>query len=237
MIGSNYIELYWPKSNFDDICLIQPIREIDGQVQQLFLNGRFSNNNKQNNLNLASNNALSASVCRRLTLTSGEDLSGVDFVIKGMQNGIDIIETIAGPNNENKISDNYFDYIYNITPSDNIEGSIAIGTDQAGYMTQIALNTRNRKKILDFAFNLIVDPIPENDTQIQVALYGSLKYQKGLIDNLIDNNNYFLVNKDAFPLKEPDFLNFEVTAPVLIPAITLNTENASFRLQFVDGNN
>jgi len=76
----------------------------------------------------------------RITLSSGANLSGVNFLITGYQNGIFISETLAGPNSNTVTSINCFDSIDKIIPNTTSQNTLLVGFSNTGYYPIIPLN-------------------------------------------------------------------------------------------------
>jgi hypothetical protein len=224
---SNYQELYWPISNDDDIALSQALIA----NTPLNLNGRFSNQNTYKNIDFSYNNKLNASVVRKLTLTSTDDIRGVNFVIYGRQNGVDIIETIAGPNRNTAASTNDFDYIYKIEHNSVGNENIEIGTVSTGFFTLTTLDVKNYRKSLEYGINLITNPINVNNVVFDV--YGSLNRKKGLYQNLI-NTGYFykLIDPDITTLTSK-FSDIKATSSLILIKISANAGNKSITAQIL----
>lgn len=68
---------------------------------------------------------------RTITLSSADDNSGVDFTINGQRWGINITETVTGPNAATVESINSFDTIFSITSSAAFT-NISVGIGQTG---------------------------------------------------------------------------------------------------------
>jgi hypothetical protein len=77
---------------------------------------------------------------RYITLTSANNLSGVNFVIKGKDNYDNLIqETLAGPNNTTVTSVNQYYNIISITPSATANG-VSAGSGVQGYCVPYTFN-------------------------------------------------------------------------------------------------
>jgi len=84
-----------------------------------------------------------ADLARTITLTSTDDLSGVNFTITGTnQFGIATNEVLAGPNNSTVTSVNQYNTITNIASSGNYT-NFSIGSGSTGTFQWIKLNTMN----------------------------------------------------------------------------------------------
>jgi len=223
---SNYQELYWPKANDDDIASLQTLVA----DTLLNLNGRFSNQNTYKNIDFSYNNKLNASVVRKLTFASAQDMRGTEFVIYGRQNDVDIVENITGPNMNTATSDNYYDYIYKIEHTGVVAGNVSIGTDgNEGFFTLATLDVKNYRKSLEYGINFVIDP--QNGAGVSYNIFGSLNRKRGLYQDLI-NKKYFYELFDANE-STTEFYNITtITALILIKVIT-NTQNYPLTAQIL----
>jgi len=222
---SNYQELYWPKANDDDIASLQTLVA----DTLLNLNGRFSNQNTYKNIDLSYNNKMNASVCRKITFKSAQDMSATNFKIFGRQNDVDIQEIVQGPNNNTVTSTNYYDYIYKIEHTGVVGGNVSIGTDKIGFFTLATLDVKNYRKSLEYGINFVIDP--QNGAGVSYNIFGSLNRKRGLYQDLI-NKKYFY---ELFDVNESttEFYNITtITALILIKVIT-NTQNYPLTAQIL----
>lgn len=224
--ASNYQELNWPAANEDDIALSQVLVA----NTPLTLNGRFSNKNTYKNIDFSYNNSLNASVVRKLTFTSGQNMSGTNFVIHGRQNGVDIIENIAGPNNNTVTSDNYYDYIDKIEHTGVVDGNVSIGTDgDEGFFTLTSLDIKNYRKAFGWAVNFIIHPA--DATEVEYNIYGSLNRKSGLYQDLIDKK-YFYELFDANEVA-PNFFDISTATTLVLIKIFRNENNCPLTAQIL----
>jgi hypothetical protein len=221
---SNYQELYWPAANDDDIALSQALIE----NTPLNLNGRFSNQNTYKNIDFSYNNKLNASVVRKLTFTSGENMSGTNFKIFGRQNDVDIAEDIEGPNFDTVTSDNYYDYIYKIEHTGVVAGNVSIGTDKIGFFTTTTFDVKNYRKTLEYAINFVIDPA--NNANVRYNILGSLNRKRGLYQDLIDKKYFYSIrNAQA----QTECFDLNSTTALLLIQITQNTDNCPLTAQIL----
>lgn len=111
----------WPAANTQDVCLIQNI----AGAGNLILNGNLLN---QVNLSIIGFNSIS----RTVSLTSANNLSGVNFTISGYFNGTTVTTTIAGPNANTVYTAQYFDSITSVSASGAANG-ISVGSGTTGF--------------------------------------------------------------------------------------------------------
>lgn len=221
---SNYQELYWPPANNDDIALSQVLVE----NTPLMLNGRFTNERTYKNVDFSYNNKLNASVVRKLNFTSGDDMSGTEFVIYGRQNDVDITEIIAGLNNNTVTSVNYYDYIYKIEHTGVVAGSVSIGTDKIGFFTPTTFDVKNYRKTLEYAINFVIDP--EDNTNVMYNIFGSLNRKRGLYQDLITKKYFYFIREDQV---QTECFDLNSTTALLLIQITRNTDNRPLTAQIL----
>jgi hypothetical protein len=223
---SNYQELYWPTANTDDIASPQTLVA----NTPLNLNGRFSNQNTYKNIDFSYNNKLNASVVRKLTFTSGDDMSGTEFVIYGRQNDVDIIENITGPNGNTVTSDNYYDYIYKIEHTGVVAGNVSIGTDgNEGFFTLATLDVKNYRKSLEYGINFVIDP--QGGANVEYNIFGSLNRKRGLYQDLIDKK-YFYKLFDAEETTT-EFFNITIITALILIKVFENGNNYPLTAQIL----
>ena len=221
---SNYQELNWPAANNDDIALPQVLVE----NTPLTLNGRFSNKNTYKNIDFSYNNSLNASVVRKLTFTSAQNMSGTEFVIYGRQNGVDIIENITGPNNSTVTSDNYYDYIDKIEHIGVVGGNISIGTSKIGFFTPTTFDVKNYRKTLEYAINFVIDPF--DDPSVKYNILGSLNRKRGLYQDLIDKKYFYSIRNNQ---EQTECFDLNLITALLLIQITQNTNNRPLTAQIL----
>jgi hypothetical protein len=221
---SNYQELYWPKANDDDIASLQTLVA----DTLLNLNGRFSNQNTYKNIDLSYNNKMNASVCRKITFKSGQDMSATNFKIFGRQNDVDTQESVQGPNNGTATSTNYYDYIYKIEHTGVVAGNVSIGTDKIGFFTTTTFDVKNYRKTLEYAINFVIDPV--NNANVRYNILGSLNRKKGLYQDLIDKKYFYSIHDTETAAK---FFDLNSTTALLLIQITQNPQNCPLTAQIL----
>lgn len=168
----------------------------------------------------------------RITLTSGANLSGVNFTIKGKNNGISIIENILGPNANTVVTVNCFDFIENII-SDTTLGfgeDMSIGTSGVGYFPLIRLNTLKQNVTnLNYSLNMIVDAANPATYQVFLSLEDS--YNQGTYDSLTVANNNFIA--PAIASNVSALLNYTQLASNILIKVTPNANGTNLKAQFM----
>ncbi len=118
----------WPAASTNAICLSQSIFG----AADLILNGALVVPISANPQTIASTlHAPFPGITRTVSLTSANDLSLVNFTIRGTYYGIDISETIAGPNNDTVYTTYQFDSVTYVHGSA-AAAAVSIGTGTTG---------------------------------------------------------------------------------------------------------
>lgn len=139
----------WPVSSNTSIALLQTL----AGAGTLKLNGPLVNPGS----NIPA--VQFVGITRAITLTSTNDLSGVNFTIKGYFNGAVLSEVLAGPNNGTVTSANIYDGIYSIT-TNGAAAAVSVGTATTG-----------RTKWINFDYDMLVP-----NYSVQVAVTGTINY-------------------------------------------------------------
>jgi hypothetical protein len=125
----------------------------------------------------------------RITLSSEADLSRINFLITGYQNGVYISETLKGPTTNTTITSvNCFDTVAQIIPNTTNASTASVGVASVGYFPIILLNTvKQNVAFINYALNII--PNKNNPPSYQIFL--SLKNNLGLgkYDDLTSDAN------------------------------------------------
>ena len=78
---------------------------------------------------------------RTVSITSANNLAGVQFTIQGFIYDTPVVENIAGPNTNTIYSVNYYTSISAITVNNNAAG-VSVGTGNSGFLNAVTLNTQ-----------------------------------------------------------------------------------------------
>lgn len=109
---------------------------------------------------------------RRITLTSADDLSAINFHFTGFDaNGAPVSETIAGPNANTVVGEQRFSQILNIVPSTLATGTVSAGwldeaewlytADEAAELSHLFLrNTISTPQVIDLTLRFDDEEIP-----------------------------------------------------------------------------
>ena len=161
-------EYHWPTPVVNGISLFQTLTA----KIPLLLNGSYVNKTTR-----AVNFVDDFGIVPRITLNSAANLSGINFLITGYQNGVFISETLTGPNANTVTSVNCFDSVEQIIPSGTTGSTLQAGVAALGYFPMILLNTAKiNTSGISYALNMVA--ATANPTTYQVFL--SLKNNLGL---------------------------------------------------------
>lgn len=219
---SQFYEYNWPATTANGISLLQTTTA----NTPLLLNGSYVNKTTRT-VNFVDD----FGIVPYITLNSASDLSGIDFLITGYQNGVFISETLTGPNSTTVTSVNCFDTVVQIIPSGTTGSTIQVGVAALGYFPMILLNTvKQNVAFINYALNII--PNKTNPPSYQIFL--SLKNNLGLgkyADLTSDANGNFISFKE--PSDEAVLINSDNLAQNLLIKITKNDNNSSLKAQFL----
>ena len=153
---SQFYQFNWPVPVTDGVAKVQSLNE----NIPLVLNGSYANQTTG-----TVNFAQQFNIVPKITLTSTSDLSAIQFVINGYQNGVFISETLTGPNANTVTSVNCFDIIQSIMPSKASVEEITVGNSATGYFPIILLNTAKQNvSTINYALNMIAVTDPATYT-------------------------------------------------------------------------
>lgn len=165
---SQFYEYNWPTPVVNGISLFQTLTA----NIPLLLNGSYVNKTTKT-INFVDD----FGIVPRVTLNSAANLSGINFLITGYQNGVFIGEVLAGPNNATVTSVNCFDTLLQIIPSGTTGSTLQVGVASVGYFPMILLNTAKiNTSSINYALNIVA--AAANPATYQVFL--SLKNNLGL---------------------------------------------------------
>lgn len=165
---SQFYEYNWPTPVVNSISLFQTLTA----NIPLLLNGSYVNKTTKT-VNFVDD----FGIVPRITLNSAANLSGINFLITGYQNGVFIGEVLAGPNNATVTSVNCFDTLLQIIPSGTTGSTLQVGVASVGYFPMILLNTAKiNTSSMSYALNIVA--ATANPATYQVFL--SLKNNLGL---------------------------------------------------------
>lgn len=164
---SQFYEYDWPAPIANGISLFQTTTA----NTPLLLDGSYVNKTTR------IVNFIDFGIVPRITLNSAANLSGINFLITGYQNGVFISETLTGPNANTVTSVNCFDTVTQIIPTGTTGSTIQVGVASVGYFPMILLNTaKTNTSSISYALNIVA--ATANPATYQVFL--SLKNNLGL---------------------------------------------------------
>jgi len=220
---SQFYEYNWPATTANGISLFQTTTA----NIPLLLNGSYVNKTTRT-VNFVDD----FGIVPYITFNSASDLSAINFLITGYQNGVFISETLKGPTaNATVTSKNCFDTVAQIIPNTTSVSTIQVGVASVGYFPMILLNTvKQNVAFINYALNII--PNKTNPPSYQIFL--SLKNNLGLgkYDDLTsDANGSFISFKE--PSDQAVLINSNNLAQNLLIKITKNDTNSSLKAQFL----
>jgi len=220
---SQFYEYNWPATTANGISLFQTTTA----NIPLLLNGSYVNKTTRT-VNFVDD----FGIVPYITFNSASDLSAINFLITGYQNGVFISETLTGPNaNATVTSVNCFDTVTQIIPTGTTVSNIQVSVAALGYFPMILLNTvKQNVAFINYALNII--PNKTNPPSYQIFL--SLKNNLGLgkYDDLTsDANGSFISFKE--PSDQAVLINSNNLAQNLLIKITKNDTNSSLKAQFL----
>ena len=176
-------------------------------------------------------NFIDFGIVPRVTLNSAANLSAINFLITGYQNGVFISETLTGPNANTVTSVNCFDTVTQIIPTGTTGSTIQVGVASVGYFPMILLNTaKTNTSSISYALNIVA--ATANPATYQVFL--SLKNNLGLgkYDDLTSpaNGNF---TATAAAATASALIQYNSLASNLLIKIGTNANNSILKAQFL----
>jgi hypothetical protein len=219
---SQFYEYNWPAPIANGISLFQALTA----NTPLLLNGFYVNKTTK-----TVNFVDGFGIVPRITLNSAANLSGINFLITGYQNGIFISETLTGPNANTITSVNCFDTVTQIIPTGTTGSTIQVGVASVGYFPMILLNTAKlNTSSISYALNIVA--ATANPATYQVFL--SLKNNLGLgkYDDLTSaaNGNFAA---PAAAATASALIQYNSLASNLLIKIGTNANNSILKAQFL----
>jgi hypothetical protein len=218
---SQFYEYNWPAPVVNGISLFQTLT---ANIPML-LNGSYVNKIT------GTINFIDFGIVPRVTLNSAANLSAINFLITGYQNGVFISETLTGPNSTTVTSVNCFDTVTQIIPTGTTGSTIQVGVASVGYFPMILLNTaKTNTSSISYALNIVA--ATANPATYQVFL--SLKNNLGLgkYDDLTSaaNGNFAA---PAAAATASALIQYNSLASNLLIKIGTNANNSILKAQFL----
>ena len=219
---SQFYEYNWPATTANGISLLQTTTE----NIPLLLNGSYVNKTTRT-VNFVDD----FGIVPYITFNSTSDLSAINFLITGYQNGVFISETLTGPNSTTVTSVNCFDTLVQIIPSGTTDSTVQVGVASVGYFPMILLNTAKlNTSSISYALNMVA--AAANPATYQVFL--SLKNNLGLgkYDDLTAAaNGNFAARATATTASA--LIQYNFLASNLLIKIGPNNNNSVLKCQFL----
>ena len=219
---SQFYEYNWPAPVVDGISLFQGLTA----NTPLLLNGSYVNKTTRT-VNFVGD----FGIVPRVTLNSAANLSTINFLITGYQNGVFISEILTGPNTTTVTSVNCFDSVVQIIPNSTTVSTLRVGVASVGYFPMILLNTaKTNTSSISYALNIVA--ATANPATYQVFL--SLKNNLGLgkYDDLTAaaNGNFAA---PAAAATASALIQYNSLASNLLIKISTNANNSILKCQFL----
>lgn len=163
---SQFYEYNWPAAIANGISLFQTLTA----NTPLLLNGFYVNKTTKT-VNFVDD----FGIVPRITLNSAANLSGINFLITGYQNGVFISETLTGPNANTVTSVNCFDTLLQIIPTGTTGSTLQVGVAALGYFPIILLNTAKiNTSGVSYALNMVAATANPATYQVFLSLKNNL---------------------------------------------------------------
>lgn len=219
---SQFYEYNWPTPVVNGISLFQTLTA----NIPLLLNGSYVNK-----ITRTVNFVDDFSIIPRVTLNSAANLSGINFLITGYQNGVFISETLAGPNANTVTSVNCFDTLLQIIPNTTSVSTVQVGVAALGYFPMILLNTAKiNTSSINYALNIVAATANPATYQVFLSLKNNLGM--GKYDDLTSaaNGNFAA---PAAAATASALLQYNSLASNLLIKIGPNANNSVLKCQFL----
>jgi hypothetical protein len=218
---SQFYEYNWPTPVVNGISLFQALTA----NIPLLLNGSYVNKTTR------TVNFIDFGIVPRITLNSAANLSGINFLITGYQNGVFISETLTGPNNTTVTSVNCFDSVVQIIPSTTNASTVQVGVASVGYFPMILLNTaKTNTSSIIYALNIVAAIAIPATYQVFLSLKNNLGM--GKYDDLTAAANGNFVASAAATTASA-LIQYNSLASNLLIKIGTNNSGSVLKAQFL----
>lgn len=221
----NYVQYFWPVQDLQAVALTQTL----GSAGSLTLNGTYVSPPS------STISFLDQGFVRNVSLTSVNNLSGVNFTVSGVQNTTLVTEIIAGPNNNTIYTTNAFDIISSIS----VNGAVAAvkaGTGLTGFfpLFTIVSSTINTFTVTSTLSPYALSSITQSVNGATYTVYQSLS-------NLANNGqtyagliaNSLFIQKGSPYANTTQILQFTDVAYNLLIKITSANNLSTLETQFL----
>lgn len=218
---SQFYEYNWPAPIANGISLFQTTTA----NTPLLLNGSYVNKIT------GTINFIDFGIVPRITLSSVANLSGINFLITGYQNGVFISETLTGPNKKTVTSVNCFDSVVQIIPNNTTVSTVQVGVASVGYFPMILLNTaKTNTSSISYALNIVAATANPATYQVFLSLKNNLGM--GKYDNLTTAANGNFVASAAAATASA-LIQYNSLASNLLIKIGTNNNGSVLKAQFL----
>jgi hypothetical protein len=218
---SRRLKYVFPAGTTQDICLTQTL----GGAANLTFNGNLVDRV----LNQVS--FISKGYSRSISLTSANNLSGVNFTIVGTQNGVLLTEVLVGPNNNTVYSVQVYDIITSIAVSAPA-AAVSVGSGLVGYFPLIGVDFETVANVINYTLSLA----RLTAAQVNTAVFGTVdnigNNGRTYLDNIANNKNIFQIRAAAVT---DNYIYSNATDPTysyLIVAITQTAAADTIQMNF-----
>jgi hypothetical protein len=218
---SQFYEYNWPIPVVNGISLFQALTA----NIPLLLDGSYVNKTTR------TVNFIDFGIVPRITLNSAANLSGINFLITGYQNGVFISETLTGPNSTTVTSVNCFDTVTQIIPNNTTASTVQVGVASVGYFPMILLNTaKTNTSSISYALNIVAATANPATYQVFLSLKNNLGM--GKYDDLTSaaNGNFAA---PAAAATASALIQYNSLASNLLIKIGTNASNSVLKAQFL----
>ena len=181
---ARYLRYVFPVANNLDVCALQTT----AGAANLVLNGNLANQ-VTNQVSF-----IDRGYSRSISLTSANNLGGVNFTISGIQNGVLVTEVLVGPNNNTVYSAQIYDKIYSIT-TNNAVNQVRAGTGYTGFFPLININLERDN------INYILTTSKLTAVSIRTTIFSTVLDIKNngatFLDSVNNNFNLFQIKGSA----------------------------------------
>ncbi len=195
---SRFLQYTFPAGNTTAVCKLQTLTE----AGSLTFDGDLSNQ-VGNYVSFASKG-----YSRAISLTSENDLSGVNFTISGVQNGVNVSEVLAGPDNDTVYSTLIYDTVFSISSNGAVD-DVSAGTGWEGAFLPISINLE--REVINYSLALS----KTTAANVGFAVYGTLDF---LLDNQSTLQQNITDNSALFPIEamgaDPQYIYSNIAHPL-----------------------
>lgn len=177
---SRFLQYTFPAGNTMAVCKLQTL----AGAASLTFDGDLSNQ-AGNYVSFASKG-----YSRAISLTSANDLSGVNFTISGVQNGVNVSEVLAGPNNDTVYSTLIYDTVFSIS-SNGAAAAISAGTGWEGAFLPISINLE--REVINYSLSVAKTTAATVNFAVYATLDSLSNNKLTIPENIANNASLFAI--------------------------------------------